>query len=53
MTATESFFASRWVDAPDNATELLSLYRRAYNRSRQAQITQEIAEIVGGAAALE
>jgi F-type H+-transporting ATPase subunit gamma len=40
-------------NATDNATELLSLYRRAYNRSRQAQITQEIAEIVGGAAALE
>ena len=39
-------------NATDNATELLSLYRRAYNRSRQAQITQEIAEIVGGAAAL-
>jgi F-type H+-transporting ATPase subunit gamma len=40
-------------NATDNATELLSQYRRAYNRSRQAQITQEIAEIVGGAAALE
>ncbi|HEX5725506.1 MAG TPA: F0F1 ATP synthase subunit gamma [Longimicrobiaceae bacterium] len=26
---------------------------RTYNRARQAAITQEIAEIVGGAAALE
>jgi F-type H+-transporting ATPase subunit gamma len=40
-------------NATDNATEMLGLIRRAYNRSRQAQITQEIAEIVGGAAALE
>jgi F0F1-type ATP synthase gamma subunit len=27
--------------------------KRTYNRQRQAAITQEIAEIVGGAAALE
>jgi F-type H+-transporting ATPase subunit gamma len=40
-------------NATDNATDLLSTYRRNYNRARQAQITQEIAEIVGGAAALE
>jgi F-type H+-transporting ATPase subunit gamma len=39
--------------ATDNAGELLNVYRRTYNRARQAQITQEIAEIVGGAAALE
>jgi F-type H+-transporting ATPase subunit gamma len=39
--------------ATDNAGEMLNLYRRAYNRARQAQITNEIAEIVGGAAALE
>ena len=38
--------------ATDNATELLNVYKRTYNRARQAQITQEIAEIVGGAAAL-
>jgi F-type H+-transporting ATPase subunit gamma len=38
--------------ATDNATELLGVYKRTYNRARQAQITQEIAEIVGGAAAL-
>jgi F-type H+-transporting ATPase subunit gamma len=40
-------------NATDNATDLLTTYRRNYNRARQAQITQEIAEIVGGAAALE
>jgi F-type H+-transporting ATPase subunit gamma len=38
--------------ATDNAGEILKTLRRTYNRTRQAQITQEIAEIVGGAAAL-
>ena len=37
--------------ATDNATDLLGNLRRTYNRARQAQITQEIAEIVGGASA--
>jgi F-type H+-transporting ATPase subunit gamma len=40
-------------NATDNATDMLSGLRRTYNRARQAQITQEIAEIVGGAAALQ
>ncbi|HKS07075.1 MAG TPA: ATP synthase F1 subunit gamma [Gemmatimonadaceae bacterium] len=39
--------------ATDNAGEMLNILRRNYNRARQAQITQEIAEIVGGAAALQ
>lgn len=39
--------------ATDNAGEMLNVLRRTYNRTRQAAITQEIAEIVGGAAALE
>jgi F-type H+-transporting ATPase subunit gamma len=39
--------------ATDNAGEMLNVLRRTYNRARQAQITQEIAEIVGGASALE
>jgi F-type H+-transporting ATPase subunit gamma len=39
-------------NATDNAGELLDVLRRTYNRARQAQITQEIAEIVGGAEAL-
>ena len=54
-TAAAEHIARRTAmkNATDNATELLSVYRRTYNRARQAQITQEIAEIVGGAAALE
>jgi F-type H+-transporting ATPase subunit gamma len=39
-------------NATDNAGEILELLKRTYNRQRQAQITQEIAEIVGGAATL-
>jgi F-type H+-transporting ATPase subunit gamma len=40
-------------NATDNASDMLEDLRRSYNRVRQAQITQEIAEIVGGAAAFE
>lgn len=40
-------------NATDNAGELLDNLRLTYNRARQSQITQEIAEIIGGAAALE
>jgi F-type H+-transporting ATPase subunit gamma len=40
-------------NATDNAGDILNVLRRTYNRARQAQITQEIAEIVGGAAALQ
>ncbi|HEX2167869.1 MAG TPA: ATP synthase F1 subunit gamma [Longimicrobiales bacterium] len=40
-------------NATDNAGDILDNLNRTYNRARQAQITQEIAEIVGGAAALE
>ena len=40
-------------NATDNAGEMLNALRRTFNRARQAQITQEIAEIVGGAAALQ
>lgn len=39
--------------ATDNANELISGLSLVYNRARQAAITQEITEIVGGAAALE
>jgi F-type H+-transporting ATPase subunit gamma len=39
--------------ATDNAGELLDILRRTYNRARQGQITQELAEIVGGAEALK
>jgi len=39
--------------ATDNATEMIGSLTRSFNRARQAAITTEIAEIVGGAAALE
>ena len=38
--------------ATDNAEELIKSYTRAANAARQAEITQEISEIVGGADAL-
>lgn len=40
-------------NATDNAHEMIKSYSLSYNRARQAAITQEIAEIVSGAAALE
>jgi F-type H+-transporting ATPase subunit gamma len=40
-------------NATDNAGEILEVLKRTYNRQRQAAITQEISEIVGGAAALQ
>jgi F-type H+-transporting ATPase subunit gamma len=38
--------------ASDNADELIQRYTRLANNARQAEITQEISEIVGGANAL-
>jgi len=38
--------------ATDNAEELIKKYTRLANQARQAEITQEISEIVGGANAL-
>ncbi|MBN8252939.1 F0F1 ATP synthase subunit gamma [Priestia flexa] len=40
-------------NATDNAKDLINNLTLSYNRARQAAITQEITEIVGGAAALE
>jgi F-type H+-transporting ATPase subunit gamma len=39
--------------ATDNANELIEDLTREYNQARQAEITQEIMEIVGGAEALQ
>jgi F-type H+-transporting ATPase subunit gamma len=39
--------------ATDNANEMIKALGRTYNRSRQSQITTELTEIMGGAAALE
>jgi F-type H+-transporting ATPase subunit gamma len=47
--------ASRMVamqNATDNAGELIAELKLVYNKARQAAITQELAEIVGGAAAV-
>jgi F-type H+-transporting ATPase subunit gamma len=38
--------------ATDNAGELINELQLVYNKARQAAITQEISEIVGGAAAV-
>jgi F-type H+-transporting ATPase subunit gamma len=38
--------------ASDNAGELINSLQLAYNKARQAAITKELAEIVGGAAAV-
>ncbi|HOK41171.1 MAG TPA: ATP synthase F1 subunit gamma [bacterium] len=40
-------------NATNNAKELINILTIKYNRERQAVITKEISEIVGGAAALE
>ena len=39
-------------NATNNAKEVIKKQTIAYNKARQASITQEISEIVGGAAAL-
>ena len=39
-------------NATDNAGELIAELQLVYNKARQAAITQELAEIVGGAAAI-
>jgi F-type H+-transporting ATPase subunit gamma len=39
--------------ATENADEMIKNLTRLYNRARQAQITKEIAEVIGGAEALK
>ena len=39
--------------ATENAGEIIDSLSQKYNRARQAQITSELAEVIGGAAALE
>jgi F-type H+-transporting ATPase subunit gamma len=39
--------------ATENAGEMIKTLTRQYNRARQAQITKEIAEVIGGAEALK
>lgn len=55
LEASASESASRRTamkNATDNATELANNLSREANQARQAQITQEITEIIGGAGAL-
>jgi F-type H+-transporting ATPase subunit gamma len=55
LQAAASEHASRrraMKSATDNANELIGVYTRQANQARQAEITQEISEIVGGADAL-
>ena len=53
VAAEQGARRSAMKSATDNAGDVLEYLTRSYNRARQGQITQEIAEIVGGAAALE
>lgn len=54
MSAASEHAARRRAckSATDNAKELMKSYTRLANQARQAEITQEISEIVGGADAL-
>ncbi len=55
LDAKASEFAARMTamsNATDNATEMIDNFTLQLNRARQAAITQELAEIVGGASAL-
>ena len=53
--STTSELAARMTamsNATNNARDVIKKLTLAYNKARQASITQEISEIVGGAAAL-
>lgn len=55
LESAASEHSSRMIamkNASDNAGDLIEDLTREYNKARQAAITQEIAEIAGGAAAL-
>ena len=53
FTSEQSARMTAMDSATTNAEEMLSKLKLYYNRARQAAITQEISEIVGGAAVLE
>lgn len=52
FTSEQNARMSAMDNATTNADEMLKILNLNYNRARQAAITQEISEIVGGAAAL-
>ena len=49
---SEADFMARRRAADSDAADLIKTYVRLANQARQAEITQEISEIVGGADAL-
>lgn len=53
FTSEQSARMSAMDNATSNADDMLQSLNLYYNRARQAAITQEIAEIVGGATALQ
>jgi F-type H+-transporting ATPase subunit gamma len=56
VVMSAAFYAAQRTamkNATVHASDMLKILGRTYNRARQATITQEIAEIVGGAAALQ
>ena len=56
LEAKASEHSARMVamkSATDNANDMIKALGRLFNRSRQSQITTELTEIMGGAAALE
>jgi F-type H+-transporting ATPase subunit gamma len=55
LQSAAAFYAAKrraMKSATDNANEMIEVYTRQMNQARQAAITQEISEIVGGADAL-
>lgn len=53
FAAEQAARRSAMENASDNASEMISHLSLVYNRARQASITQEITEIVGGSSAQE
>jgi F-type H+-transporting ATPase subunit gamma len=53
FTSEQSARMTAMDSATDNAEEMLQKLNLFFNRARQAAITQEISEVVGGAAALQ
>ena len=51
FTSEQAARRTAMESATDNANEMISKLELVYNRARQAAVTQEISEIVGGAAA--
>ena len=53
FTSEQSARMTAMDSATSNADDMLQSLNLHYNRARQSAITQEISEIVGGAAALK